>query len=401
MRTQLITLVTLTLSLPAAAWDVRTDSEGDVVRWSHPLELVLDSSAAALLRDDHAEVAISAAVRNVDDATPFLDVSVRVAKATPIGYVVGASDNQNSILVLEDWPYAAGTLAVTLVTLNARTNELLDADIAFNVEGHHFRVLPDAVKDERRFDDVQNTITHELGHVLGLMHNSADEGLVMYPSAPPGEIVKRSLKTDDRDGLLSLYGAAPEPGTTAPGPIVGCSATGTAPTSALIAALGLLLVLRSSRVRARHLALAACLPALALASEPSMPAAIIRADEVVLVQVSARQSLRHPQHPGLIVTELTLAPVECLKGACAPLTAIVVAGGRIGDIEQIAVHEPVPTVGARVLVTRTAGRARVLWVEPDAQRQIVSSLRAQPGSAATQGTASPPVPTLQVPAITP
>lgn len=399
MRPQLLALMSLTLSFPAAAWDVRTDSEGDVVRWARPVEMVLDSSAAELLHEGSTANAISAAIQHLDDATPFLELSLRVAAAKPIGYVVGARDNQNSILVLEDWPYAEGTLAVTLVTLNARTNELLDADIAFNLEGHHFRVLPDVVKDDRRFDDVQNTITHELGHVLGLMHNTAHEDLVMYPSAPPGETLKRNLKSDDRDGLLSLYGTAVEPVKAALAPLVGCSATSTPPASLLILALGLVL-LRFSRVRARHLALAACVPTLALAAAP-LPDSITGAKEVALVRVVARQALQHPTNPGLIVTVLTIAPVECLKGACTPLEQIVVAGGRLGDLEQIAVHEPVPLVGQRVLVTRSTSRPRVLWVDAEVQQSIIASLRALAGSTETPGAAVPPTPRVQVPAITP
>jgi uncharacterized protein (TIGR03382 family) len=396
VRPQLISLLALTLSFPAAAWDVRTDSEGDVVHWARPVVMTLDSRAATQLHEAGAEAAIRLAVAQLDDATPYLDVSMQVGDARPIGYVLGATDNQNSIVVLEDWPYSEDALAVTLVTLNARTNELLDADVAFNVEAHHFRVLPEAERDEHRFDDVQNTITHELGHVLGLMHNAASEDLVMYPSAPPGEILKRALKRDDRDGLLSLYGVAPDPtpaATPAPAPLVGCSATSSPPVWMMLVALGLVLLRRPKLA-----AIAACVPALVLAAEP---ASITRADDVALVQVASRQSLQHPRNPGLILTELTLAPVECLKGSCAALTQVLVAGGRLGDLEQIAVHEPVPALGQRVLITRTGHQVRVVWLEPEAQGQIVLTLRARAVSTPPQGSAVPPLATPQVPAITP
>ena len=398
MRPQLISLLTLTLSLPAAAWDVRTDSEGDVVHWAKPVVMTLDSAAAALLHEAGAEAAIRLAISQLDDATPYLDVSMKVGDAKPIGYVLGATDNQNSIVVLEDWPYSEDALAVTLVTLNARTNELLDADVAFNVQAHHFRVLPEVERDDHRYDDVQNTITHELGHVLGLMHNADSLDLVMYPSAPPGEIAKRVLKSDDRDGLLSLYGVepAPTPATPAPVPLVGCSATSSPPASLMLFALGLFLLRRPKLA-----AIAACVPAMVFAAEPAVPASITRAADVALVQVASRQSLQHPRNPGLIVTELTLAPVECLKGACAELTQVVVAGGRLGDLEQVAVHEPVPAIGQRVLITRSANQVRVVWVDPESQGQIVQALRAAAGSSTPQGSTVPPRPTLQVPAITP
>jgi hypothetical protein len=389
MRAHLLPLFWLTLSVPALAWDVRTDSEGDLVKWNKPVKLVLDSNASALLEERRAEDAIAAAVKNFDDATPYLDVSVTIGPAKSLGYVAGV-ENQNSILVLEDWPYSESALAVTLVTLNARTNEVLDADIAFNISTHEFRVLHDASRDERAYDDVQNTVTHELGHVLGLMHSGMSDDLVMYPSAPPGEILKRTLKSDDRDGLLSLYGTAPEPEPEAPA-LVGCSATSTSPSWLLLPLLALGLLQRHKR-----LVLLALVPAAAIAAEP-VPAEVSRAAEVALVQVSARQSGRHPQHPGLIITALTLAPVECLKGTCAELTRVLVPGGRLGDLEQLAVHEPVPLEGQRILVTRTGSAVRVVRVEADVQAQIVKTLR----STTTQGAPMPPSPTLQTPAIRP
>lgn len=394
MRHQLFTLFALLSSLPAAAWDVRTDSEGDVVKWTHPLELVLTDRADELLHAPGAMQAIAAAFKHVDDATPALGVSLRVGKAQDIGYVVG-QENQNSVLVLEDWPYAEEALAVTLVTLNARTNELLDADVAFNTGSHRFRVLPDTTRDERQYDDVQNTITHELGHVLGLMHNRAEEDVVMFPSAPPGEIIKRALKQDDRDGLLSLYSTADVAPTLPESvPVVGCSGTGGPPMAFAFAAL----LLASLRRRRAALALA-CVPALAFASEPQADV-VSRAADVALVQVSSRRSFTHPQHPGLILTELTFAGGECLKGACAQLTRVVVPGGRLGDLEQVVVHSPVPVEGEQVVVARVAGQPRLLWLEADARQQLVLRLRSA-GSAGPQTSAAPPTTAGQVRAITP
>ena len=390
MRAQLPAFLCLTLSLPAAAYDVRTDSEGDLVKWTQRVELVLDTHAAKLLKDDAAELAIRTAVETLDEATPGLEVSLKKGDARPMGYVVGRTDNQNSILALEDWPYSEDALAVTLVTLNARTNEVLDADVAFNVKSHRFRVLSDAGQGSANFDDVQNTVTHELGHVLGLMHNDVAQDLVMYPSAPPGELIKRTLKNDDRDGLLSLYGTAP---SSEAAPQVGCSSTGFS--SGWVIFAGLLLAL----LRPRKAALLVLAPALALAAEP-MPTAVTRAEEVALVQVVSRHSMVHPRHPGLIISELAISQVECLKGTCGELTRVVVAGGRVGDLEQVAVHEPVPTEGQRILVTRTAGQARVLFVEPRAQAQLVLELRTLTGWKETQGAGVPRANASQTPAIT-
>jgi hypothetical protein len=250
---RLMLLIVLSFAAPAVAWELRTDSEGDVVRWTKPVVLTLSSTAAEQLKERDATAAVAAAVQHLDEATPFLDVSLQVGDAKPIGYVVGATDNTNSIVVLDTWPYAEGMLAVTLVTLNARTNEILDADVAFNAEHRAFKVLTDGAlpADLTRFDDVQNTITHELGHALGLQHSEVAEDIVMYPSSPPGETRKRDLKQDDRDGLLSLYGVAPvtaPPGPTTGGrPAFGCSASASGSSLATLAVLGVLVFLRGRR----------------------------------------------------------------------------------------------------------------------------------------------------------
>ena len=51
--------------------------------------------------------------------------------------------------------------------------------------------------------DVGNVGTHEVGHVIGMAHVQ-DSGAMatMYPSAPKGEVKKRTLTTGDVDGAL-------------------------------------------------------------------------------------------------------------------------------------------------------------------------------------------------------
>ena len=399
MRPQSWVLAFIFVSLPAAAWDVRTDSQGDVVRWGHALTMVLDQNAAEQLNAPGAEDAIRAAVANLDEATPFLDVSVRVGAAKQIGYVVGATDNTNSIVVLDEWPYAQDALAMTLVTLNTRTNEILDADVAFNRDEHRFKVLPANNRNNSdELDDVQNTFTHELGHVLGLMHNNHSEDLVMFPSAIPGETVKRELKGDDRDGLLSLYGNSTQlaPTTEELAPPVGCSSTGSAPVWAFMLPL-MVLVLRR-----RRLALAmAVVPALAFAdtSPVAVKRAVDAAQDVAVVELGAHESRFHPRYPGLIVTTFTFSRRECLKGACAQLETLELPGGRVGDIEQFVAHEPLPTQGARVVVVRNAGRVQLMRVDPDLQARLLKALRN--GSSVPLGLLLPQSAVVQVPAITP
>lgn len=52
--------------------------------------------------------------------------------------------------------------------------------------------------------DIQNSITHEIGHLLGLGHSSGTEA-TMYATTQNGEIKKRSLDADDKSGILAIY----------------------------------------------------------------------------------------------------------------------------------------------------------------------------------------------------
>jgi hypothetical protein len=57
--------------------------------------------------------------------------------------------------------------------------------------------------------DVQNTVTHEFGHVAGLDHVRApqDGCLTMFPFVDLGEIQKRTLGLGDKLGMQRLYGS--------------------------------------------------------------------------------------------------------------------------------------------------------------------------------------------------
>lgn len=86
------------------------------------------------------------------------------------------------------------------------SGELIDADIILN-ERYLWSVHPDPCREFF----VENTITHEFGHLLGLDH-SADPEATMWPYTSGCETIREDLAADDIAGLLSLYpGGAPPP----------------------------------------------------------------------------------------------------------------------------------------------------------------------------------------------
>lgn len=115
---------------------------------------------------------------------------------------LGEENNLNLVVWREDWPYASNMIyALTSVTFNPKTGIIYDADIEFNDETFRF-TLGDNLLTTRV--DVRNTLTHEVGHFLGLDH-SPIESATMYGQAPLGELSKRDLHPDDRDGVCAIY----------------------------------------------------------------------------------------------------------------------------------------------------------------------------------------------------
>jgi uncharacterized protein (TIGR03382 family) len=401
--------VGLTLGLPCAAFELRKDSQGDVVSWSKHVEFVLDAQLAIQLKDGHADAAVKAAVAELDSATATRDVTLRVGTHQAVGYVAGTT-NQNDIFVLEDWPYDEKALAATVITINAKTNEIIDADIVFNAHDHHFRVVDTMNGDDKEddLDDVQNTLTHELGHALGLMHNQTDEHVVMYPSAAPFETSKRVLATDDRDGLVALYAAsAIVPETTVPQLALGCSSTSSSGTSALaLMVAASMLVLRRRRRAALVVAVAA--PLAVMATEPGARDVpdLAAASRVSVAEVASRTSLRLPDAPGLIVTDVQFVVKDCVKGPCGQTFTVRMAGGRVGDLEQVVAHQPVPTVSERVVIVQGARVATVLRLNDPVQRDRLIRAFSQsrltvPVSVTTHVSASPLLSPTQLPTVAP
>ncbi len=388
----------LLFPLTVSAFELRTDSQGDVVKWRREVAFVVDPALGQLLGDATALEAVKSAIVELDDATPELKVTVKEGSVRGPGYELdGDAINQNEILALTDWPYTDGALASTVVTLNARTDEILDTDVVFNAEQHVFRVLTAPMAAARTFDDVQNTLTHELGHALGLMHNPKDERLVMYPRASAGEVGKRVLQDDDRDGLSALYGTAivtPE----APQPQMGCSSTGGVGGWALgLFVLGGLalrrrpapVLVRVTRGARGAVVVLGVLVAASAAAQPVTP--------VGVGVVRAKVSHRSTSSPGLIVTSLDVEFESCAGAACERATRVTVPGGRLGELEQVVEHYPVPALNERLGLAKKNGRWVVFRLIEHRHAERFNALLA-PGvvrSAAPQTPAQAPGPVAQ------
>jgi hypothetical protein len=116
----------------------------------------------------------------------------------------GDADMENRVFWREDvWPedVPQETLAITTQVYRRASGQIIDADIDLN--GVHF-YWTDTDAPGEAYTDVENTMTHELGHLLGLAH-VFDESSTMYGTSDPGDLEKRSLAEDDAAGLCFVY----------------------------------------------------------------------------------------------------------------------------------------------------------------------------------------------------
>ena len=122
-------------------------------------------------------------------------------------------ENENVLVYRELWPsaYPDDALAVTTTAFNTRSGEIWDADIEFNGEHFRYQILTQPCLGgafDDRLTDFRNTLTHELGHVLGFSHPTVGEDIeeaTMYADASRCETKKRTLESDDIQGLCTVY----------------------------------------------------------------------------------------------------------------------------------------------------------------------------------------------------
>jgi hypothetical protein len=171
-----------------------------------------------------------------------VDYTVVTSTAAPVGAMY---DHENTISFRSaDWDSAGYPPdALALTTVWSQDGAIVDADTEINntEPSYVWAVLPDdpAKASSSPDIDLQNALTHELGHVIGLNHpcylgdapdppqfdNKGDPVLscsdpslppsvrdaTMYPSSLPGLINERALSDDELLALHDLYPAGRAP----------------------------------------------------------------------------------------------------------------------------------------------------------------------------------------------
>ncbi len=172
---------------------------------------------------------------------------------------VGASDGcwkEGTCANLYDcWDQQAAALAITTTSYDGESGQIHDSDVEFNAQSFYFTANDGSACTQSTLSqncvafDVQNTATHEIGHMLGLDHTSAPNS-TMNPTAPLGETAKRVVDTGTQSFVCDVY-AKGKPAKTcvvyAATPVAGYEAQGCSSAPGLSPLLGLLLAARGLR----------------------------------------------------------------------------------------------------------------------------------------------------------
>src|SRR5262249_12542106 len=142
-----------------------------------------DANAAALRAfDTYATL--------MKDMTPQVAVDIAMNDGSPPP--PEAADGQNVIRwVKSGWDddYDPAALAVTLMSYDTDSGRITDADIVVNAEKYPW-IAGDDISGCSNQYDLQNVLTHELGHLFGLAHDPDDGNATMFPSSGSCETKK-------------------------------------------------------------------------------------------------------------------------------------------------------------------------------------------------------------------
>ena len=284
----------MTVAGPAAAYvPFRTDG-GVAYRWPQtcvPM-VVYPNDLVAMMPVEEILAAVSASASAWSaGSNPCSYLQITVASSTDEVPRAKIDGTNNIVFRTMSWcrladtgacdpdapPYDPAALAITSVSAGMTSGTIRDVDMEVNAFGFRWADLASHPELRgMRIHDLENAVTHEMGHVIGLSHTCFLEpppliddmgqptpeclsappdvmATTMFASANPGDVEKRTLEADDKRAVCETYPAAQDPmmcGNSEDG--CSCAAAGT-PASAgpMLLLAATLVALRARRRRTR------------------------------------------------------------------------------------------------------------------------------------------------------
>ncbi len=290
------------------------------------------------------------------------------------------------------WDHPSALLGLTTVSYNTASGRIIDADIEFDAADNVFTTISSPPCDAKLAQscvasDVQNTVTHEIGHFLGLDHTTAEHS-TMNATASMGETSKRLIDTGTASFVCEVYpqgqptrdctDVATDGPPATPVPAHGCSTSGAASTLALA-----LLLLRRRRAALAPLVLVAGLSQGATLLRLDVAGLSAGSDTIARAKVRSLHTRWSADHAKLL-TEVELERVEVWKGALQPTFLVTQPGGELDGVGQRVEGLARFVVGEEVVVFLEARGDR--FVVAGAEQGKFRVDRSAAGAVATQGT---------------
>ncbi|MEM2351793.1 MAG: matrixin family metalloprotease [Thermoproteota archaeon] len=186
------------------------------VKWmKYPIHLEVNPNSAEGVLEDNIDVVftVQLAAEEWDDGaySGWGGVAPNLINGSiTLGYInVTKTDRTNgfdghNVICWGDYP-TEGVIAVTYLLYNRRTKEILEFDIVLDTDYK----WGNATISGNNVMDLQNILTHELGHGLGLgdLYQTTAIQETMYGYSDYGETIKRDLYMGDKTGITKLYGS--------------------------------------------------------------------------------------------------------------------------------------------------------------------------------------------------
>lgn len=148
-------------------------------------------------------VAKSVSAWNVPEVSSLRMFYAGLTNETRVGYNPYTTRNANIIVFRDDaWDEDPTIMALTSVVFRNSSGKIYDADIEINTFQYAFGIV--TPRSKGGLIDLQNTLTHELGHVIGLDHSDVEDA-TMFPYSTNGVTYMQTLDDDDRAAIAAVY----------------------------------------------------------------------------------------------------------------------------------------------------------------------------------------------------
>ncbi|MFK5957197.1 MAG: IPT/TIG domain-containing protein [Planctomycetota bacterium] len=203
-KSALALLVVFGVSFSAADAYVRIRINNKNLAWSNSnITWQLNTTGSDNIADESFIPAIEHGFQVWEDVTGSTLNFTRGADTTSVDpapnstHIVAFDENNSSGY----FPGGSGIVAITPISFNTANGAILDADILFN--GSQFNFSTDGTPGTF---DVQDVLTHEIGHFVGLDHSPQVAG-TMWPFVSTSQWLHRSLTPDEEAGAIAIASA--------------------------------------------------------------------------------------------------------------------------------------------------------------------------------------------------